>query len=100
MAGPAGFEPATPGFGVRCSPVRATDLYFSCIYIYKINFIWSLYAPYVSYKTCSTFLKKFFLKCFFYSYIYYNYDYHILYKLILSFASLFAPYNSEEINEI
>ena len=27
-AGPAGFEPATPGFGVRCSPVRATDLYF------------------------------------------------------------------------
>ncbi|GAI22679.1 unnamed protein product, partial [marine sediment metagenome] len=26
MAGPAGFEPATPGFGVQCSAVGATDL--------------------------------------------------------------------------
>jgi hypothetical protein len=28
MAGPAGFEPAAPGFGDRCSAVRATDLQF------------------------------------------------------------------------
>ena len=36
MAGQEGFEPPTPGFGVRCSTVRATGLH-SCSFCFLVN---------------------------------------------------------------
>jgi hypothetical protein len=54
MAGPAGFEPATPGFGVQCSAVGATDLNNFEILL-QIKIILFLCVKYELYKIYSTF---------------------------------------------
>ncbi len=55
MAGPAGFEPATPGFGVQCSAVRATDLNNIYAKGSPIKTILFLYVKYEFYKIYNTF---------------------------------------------
>ena len=36
MAGQEGLEPPTPGFGVRCSTIRATGLLF-CFFVWRVS---------------------------------------------------------------
>ena len=41
MAGQEGFEPPTPGFGVRCSTIRATGLHEKVLRGYLLSYTYT-----------------------------------------------------------
>ena len=80
MAGQEGFEPPTPGFGVRCSTIRATGLS-----------IWFLCAGYELYKKDNIFLALTYAVQFFYFLLLCNFAAYNLDKLTLYYLSYFSP---------